>query len=87
MTLENGEDVDGLSFEVEVISFVHEPKRIRIDPSDSHPETFDIEYKVLPETIEYCGDDGEQISDPDMADEIADNFDSEIQQVIINRNR
>ena len=83
MTLKNGLDIDGLSFEVEVTSFVYEPQRIRIDPSDSHPATFDIEYKILPETIEYCGDDGEQISDPNLVDQIIASFDSDIEDAII----
>ena len=77
MTLDNGHDIDGLEFEVELVSFEHEKQ------SHDCPESWDIEYSVLPETIEYCGDDGEQVQAPDIADQIANMFDTEIQDKFI----
>jgi len=86
MTLKNGLDIDGLEFEVEVTSYVNEPKVIHLAPEDCTPGYFEIEYKILTETIEYCGDDGEQVSAPELEDEIIDAFDSKIEDAIINWN-
>ena len=83
MTLESGLDIE-VSFEIEVTSYINEPAVLNKAPEDCSPAYFDIEYRILPETISYYGDDGETIQAPDIEDEIIAALHDDIEQKIIN---